>query len=148
MPARMRSGWAVIGDTRHLPGYCVLLHDGDADHLTDPGRRERAEFMFDLALLGEAVQHACSDADPGFLRVNYEVLGNPLPLLHGHVHARYAWEPDALRHGPVRRYPDRGEPRFRLDERHDDLRAALTRALERITAETYAEGPGGTRVPR
>jgi hypothetical protein len=34
--ARMRSGFAVIGDTQHLPGYSLLLTDDpSANHLTD-----------------------------------------------------------------------------------------------------------------
>ena len=35
---KMRSGYAVIGDTQFLPGYCVLLSDSDANHLTDRHR--------------------------------------------------------------------------------------------------------------
>jgi hypothetical protein len=33
--AKMRSAYAVMGDTQFLPGYCVLLSDSDANHLTD-----------------------------------------------------------------------------------------------------------------
>jgi len=37
--ARMRSGFAVIGDTQHLPGYSLLLTDDvSVDHLTDLDR--------------------------------------------------------------------------------------------------------------
>jgi diadenosine tetraphosphate (Ap4A) HIT family hydrolase len=90
--ARMRSGFAVIGDTQHLPGYSVLLTDDvSVDHLTDLDWERRTEFLFDLSLLGEAVERACRSH--GLRRVNYEVLGNSVPFLHGHVHARYDWEP-------------------------------------------------------
>lgn len=106
---RMRTGWAAIGDTQHLPGYCVLLHDGAADRLTDLPRAERAAFLFDLALLGEAVEQVCGERDPAFSRANYEVLGNSLHHLHAHVHARYFWEPDHRRKGPVWLY---GAERF------------------------------------
>lgn len=35
--ARMRSGFAVIGDTQHLPGYSLLLTDDlEANHLDGP----------------------------------------------------------------------------------------------------------------
>lgn len=132
----MRTGWAVIGDTQHLPGYCLLLYAGSADHLTDLPRPERAAFLYDLALLGEAVANACGAADAGFRRVNYEVLGNSWGHLHGHVHARYEWEPDNFRQGPVWLY---GRERFaaehRLDHRHDQLREAITTELRRILAE-------------
>ncbi len=94
---RMRSGWAVMGRTQHLPGYCVLMHDGNADQLTDLPRAHRVTFMHDMVLLGEAVERACRATDPEFLRINYEVLGNLWPHLHGHIHARYRWEPDHLR---------------------------------------------------
>jgi hypothetical protein len=58
--ARMRAGFAVIGDTQHLPGYSLLLTDDPTvDHLTDLDWPRRAEFLFDFALLGEAVERGC-----------------------------------------------------------------------------------------
>lgn len=133
---RMRSGWAVIGDSQHLPGYCVLLADVDeVDHLTELPPAARTEFLEDMALLGEAVFNACNGIDPHFRRVNYEILGNSLHTLHAHVHARYAWEPAEYRNGPVWRYPTelRNSPQHELAPEHDDLRAAITRELERLT---------------
>ena len=136
--ARMRTGWAVIGDTQQLPGYSLLLYqDPGVDQLTELSRADRAAFLFDLALLGEAVQDACVALDAAFLRVNYEVLGNSHHQLHGHVHARYRWEPDQYRRGPVWRYPDRTDPAHQLGPGHDALRGDLTRALAHITAEAY-----------
>ena len=134
---RLRTGWAVIGDTQRLPGYCLLLYAGDADHLTDLPRPRRAEFLFELSLLGEVVADVCAEADPGFRRVNYEVLGNSWEHLHGHVHARYSWEPDAYRDGPVWRYPDRDAPGHRLGPRHAALQIALARRLAGVVAEVY-----------
>ncbi|GAA2776884.1 HIT family protein [Streptomyces showdoensis] len=136
--ARMRTGWAVIGDVQHLPGYCLLLYAGQADHLTDLPRPERARFLFDLSLLGEAVEAACRRHDSDFRRLNYEVLGNSWEHLHGHVHARYDWEPPALRHGPVWRYgSERTDPVHRLDARHDELRAAITGELTKLLPDAY-----------
>lgn len=133
---RMATGWAVIGDTQHLPGYCLLLYHGEADHLTDLPRRERAAFLIDLSLLGEAVQRVCSNRDPAFTRINYEVLGNSWHHLHGHVHARYRWEPDEYRRGPVWRYGnDRLAAEHRLGPQHGDLRAQLTAALTAVMSE-------------
>lgn len=58
--ARMRSGFAVIGDTQHLPGYSLLLCENPAvDHLTDLPLDGRRAFLLDMALLGEAVERAC-----------------------------------------------------------------------------------------
>jgi diadenosine tetraphosphate (Ap4A) HIT family hydrolase len=138
--AHMRSGYAVMGDTQHLPGYCVLLSDvDDADHLTDLPRPARFAFLADMALLGEAVLIACRAADPGFLRVNYEILGNTLHHLHGHVHARYEWEPEEYRSGPVWRYPLewRNAPEHALGSAHDKLREAISKELEIVMAEAY-----------
>lgn len=128
--ARLATGFAVIGDYQRLPGYCVLLHDGDADQLIELPRDDQVAFLADLALLGEAVAAACSSLDTGFARVNYEVLGNAFHHLHGHVRARYAWEPDELRRGPIWRYPDLTDDQYRLDDRHDQLRKAITTELE------------------
>lgn len=127
---RMQTGWAVIGSTQHLPGYCLLLHDGTADQLTDLPRPDRLDFMRDLIILGEAVEQACRAADPAFWRINYEVLGNSWPHLHGHVHARYRWEPDRFRTGPVHLYGSaRNAPEHLLGPQHDALRDAITAAL-------------------
>lgn len=138
--ARTRTGWAVIGDTQHLPGYCLLLYGGRADHLTDLPRGERARFLLDLSLLGEAVEIACRERDPALRRLNYEVLGNSWHHLHGHVHPRYTWEPAHLLRGPVWRYGrERTAPEHCLGPRHDGLRAAVTRALTGVLAEAYRE---------
>jgi diadenosine tetraphosphate (Ap4A) HIT family hydrolase len=130
--ARMRSGFAVIGDTQHLPGYSLLLVDDPAvDQLTDLEWPRRKEFLFDLAILGEAVERACRPH--GLLRINYEVLGNSWQVLHGHVHPRYDWEPPDKITGPVWRYPTeaRSAPEHAYsDAKHGHLRAAITAELD------------------
>ncbi len=137
--ARMRSGFAVIGDTQHLPGYSLLLADDPtANHLTDLGWERRAAFLFDLSLLGESVERACRHA--GLRRINYEVLGNTLPILHGHIHARYDWEPAEMAGGPVWRYPPdvRNDPACAYsDAKHGELRAAITAELQRLVEQAY-----------
>ncbi|MGI5130969.1 HIT family protein [Pseudonocardia sp. CA-107938] len=136
--ARTRTGWAVIGDTQHLPGYCLLLYAGRANHLTDLPRTERAQFLLDLSLLGEAVQLACGKRDRGLRRLNYEVLGNSWEHLHGHVHPRYDWEPPRLLQGPVWHYGDeRTAPEHALGPRHDSLREEITQALAGVLATAY-----------
>jgi diadenosine tetraphosphate (Ap4A) HIT family hydrolase len=138
--ARMRSGFAVIGDTQHLPGYSLLLSDRvDAHHLTDLPRDARRDFLFDLSLLGEAVLAVTRTA--GAQRINYEVLGNSWPHLHGHVHPRYEWEPSDKIVGPVWRYAEevRDAPESAYDDaRHGELHAAITAELTRIMGEAYA----------
>ena len=149
--ARMRSGWAVIGDTQFLPGYCVLISDGpDADHLTDLPRAERAQFLTDMGLLGEAVMAACNGLDPSLRRLNYEILGNgdhfgelatraAQRRLHAHVFPRYGWEDDELLEGPVWHYPrDRWtSPRDAYSEENEPLREAIAAELARIAAGAY-----------
>lgn len=136
---RMRGGFAVIGDTQHLPGYSLLLtDDATVDHLSDLDWKRRREFLFDLSLLGEAVERACRPH--GLRRLNYEVLGNSIPVLHGHVHARYEWEPPDKIGGPVWRYPKevRNDPaHVYTDERHGELRAAITAELIRLMELAY-----------
>jgi diadenosine tetraphosphate (Ap4A) HIT family hydrolase len=137
--ARMRSGFAVIGDTQHLLGYSLLLTDDPAaNHLTDLDWERRTQFLFDLSLVGEAVQRACREN--GLRRINYEVLGNALPVLHGHVHPRYDWEPPERITGPVWRYPKelRNDPRYAYsDEQHGELRAAITAELHALLERAY-----------
>jgi diadenosine tetraphosphate (Ap4A) HIT family hydrolase len=131
---RMPSGFAVIGDTQFLPGYCVLLAEPEVAHLSDMHLEDRSRFLTDMALLGEAVERACS-AD-GLVRINYEILGNGLPLVHAHVFPRYEWEyPERLR-GPVWLYPPDVfyGPDHELSERHDAVREAIGEALDDLAA--------------
>jgi diadenosine tetraphosphate (Ap4A) HIT family hydrolase len=135
----MRSGFAVIGDTQHLPGYSLLLTDDlDVDLLTDLPPARRRDFLFDLSLIGEAV--LAVTREQGAHRINYEVLGNSWPHLHGHVHPRYAWEPADKIGGPVWRYPKelRNAPEHAYDEtRHGELRSAIQEELSRLKAAAY-----------
>jgi diadenosine tetraphosphate (Ap4A) HIT family hydrolase len=148
--ARLRGGFAVIGITQHLPGYCLLLTDDPAaNHLSDLDRARRTHFLLDMSLLGEAVERVCRP--DGLRRINYEVLGNSAAFLHAHVHARYEWEPAEYARGPVWRYPaevrDAAEHRLN-EERHGPLRAAIAEALRSITDDAYGAGlrqPGGSR---
>jgi diadenosine tetraphosphate (Ap4A) HIT family hydrolase len=90
--ARLPSGWAVMGDPQVLAGYCLLLPDPVVPHLNAMPAAAQAAFLADLARLGQAVLDVT-----GAIRINYAVFGNLEPALHGHVHPRYADEPEALR---------------------------------------------------
>jgi diadenosine tetraphosphate (Ap4A) HIT family hydrolase len=134
--AKVPSGYVVFGDSQILPGYCVLLSDvADADHLTDLSSEQRTQFLADMAMLGDAVFAVCGGRDPAFRRLNYEILGNSLHSLHAHVHARYAWEPQEFRSGPVWRYPLED----RNDERHDPLRSPDAEELDELRQAITAE---------
>ncbi len=138
--AEMRSGWAVMGDTQFLPGYALVLSNvPGAVHLTDLTRSQRAEFLLDIGLLGEAVMSVCNGLDPSLRRLNYEILGNRDRYLHAHIFPRYGWEDAELLSEPVWHYPpDRWtSPRDAFSDEHESLRDAIAARLRQIMAESY-----------
>ncbi|MDP9369803.1 MAG: diadenosine tetraphosphate hydrolase [Chloroflexota bacterium] len=142
--ARLTSGFAVIGDTQFLPGYCLLLASPRVGHLTDLPLNRRSTFLREMSLIGEAIEAVCR---PHRLRrVNYEILGNTDPYLHAHVFPRYDWEPVEYVGHTVFRYPPEkwSDSRYQLSEKtHGLLRAELTQALRRLVGDQGLEGAGG-----
>jgi diadenosine tetraphosphate (Ap4A) HIT family hydrolase len=140
--ARMRSGFAVIGDTQFLPGYCVLLASPQVERLSDLPRGARGRFLLDMSLLGEAIERVCRP--DGLHRLNYEILGNTDAYLHAHIFPRYRWEPPERAGGPVWLYPrDRWtDTRYGYnDEAHGALRACIEAELRLILRQVGdAEG--------
>lgn len=133
--ARMPSGYAVIGDTQFLPGYCVLLASSRVNHLSDLPLSERITFLRDMSLLGEAIERAC--VGDGLRRMNYEILGNTDAYLHAHVFPRYDWEPEERIGRPVFLYPEENwtSPSHHYnDARHHALRTAIGDELERLVS--------------
>jgi diadenosine tetraphosphate (Ap4A) HIT family hydrolase len=90
--ARLRSGWAVMGERQVLIGYCLLLPDPVVPHLNALGSDARAQFLSDMALVGDALL-----AVTAALRINYAIFGNVDPALHAHVFPRHATEPESTR---------------------------------------------------
>lgn len=132
---RLETGFAVIGDTQFLPGYCVLLVDEPGvQRLSDLPRGKRLAFLSDMDRLGEAVERACRNLDPAFRRVNLEILGNTDGFLHAHVWPRYEWEPEDLIGWPVWLYPQERwtSQEFALGPRHDRLREAIGAILDQL----------------
>lgn len=133
--ARLDEGFAVIGDVQFLPGYCVLVSDTPGvDRLTDLPRERRIRFLASAERLAEAVETVCGRRDPEFRRINLEIQGNHDAFLHAHVWPRYEWEGELAR-GPVilhgvHRWSD---PSTALGPEHDELRADLVAALERLS---------------
>lgn len=130
--ARLPNSFAVIGDVQWLPGYSVLLTDDPAvTRLSDLPRQQRLGFLSSMERLADAVERACAKRDPGFRRVNLEILGNTDPFLHAHVWPRYDWEPPELVGGPVWHYPPGHwrDPAYALGPRHQDLRTAIASHL-------------------
>jgi diadenosine tetraphosphate (Ap4A) HIT family hydrolase len=113
-----------MGDVQFPPGYTLLLADPVVGQLNDLATAEQTAFLTDMARLGQAVLTATKAA-----RINYEIQGNSEAALHAHVFARYDWEPDEYRRGPVWRYPSgtRDVPYNATD--HRTLRRAIASAL-------------------
>lgn len=137
MLRRLDAGFAVIGDVQFLPGYSVLLvDDPTVGRLSELRRSRRLAFLSDMDRLGEAVERVCARLDPGFRRVNLEILGNTDPFLHAHVWPRFEWEPQDVVSRPVWLYPRErwGDERYALGPRHDALREAIGEELDRLAS--------------
>ncbi len=132
---RLAASFAVLGDVQFLPGYCIALTDRPGVRtLTDLPRPDRLRFLDDMESLGEAVEKVCRARDPGFRRVNLEILGNTDAILHAHIWPRYDWEPPELVTMPVWLYPkDRwSDPSWRVGAEHDPLKREIARVLDDI----------------
>ena len=126
--ARMKSGWAVLGDAQFLPGYSLLLPDPVVPHLNAMTRDARRQFLDDMTVLGDAVL-AVTKA----VRINYEMLGNLEPALHAHVFPRHDSEVPELRTKPVWFYDWQAAPKFDL-ERDRPMIDALAASIIKVTA--------------
>lgn len=134
--ARMKSGFAVIGDTQFLPGYCVLLGDPKVRSLNDLTVAARLDFLKDMTLIGDVIMSAC---EPD--RVNYEILGNTDEYLHAHIFPRYHWEDRSRKVSPVWLYPsDRWVlPDYLYDDaKHGGLRSRLRLELTKVMETQYS----------
>lgn len=119
---RLASGWAVLGDNQFFPGYCMLLPDPVVPHLNAMDAAARAQFLADMARLGDAVL-----AVTGAVRINYAMLGNLEPALHAHVFPRKDDEPDHLRTATPWAAP-LGEAAYAFNEQRDARMIAAIRA--------------------
>lgn len=90
--ARLASGWALFGEHQFVRGYLLLLPDPVVPHLNALDAVGRAQFLADMARLGDALLRVT-----GAARINYAIFGNLEPVLHAHVIPRYADEPEAMR---------------------------------------------------
>lgn len=123
--ARLFSGWVVLGERQFVRGYTLLLPDPVVGSLNALATQERAQFLSDMARLGDALLKVT-----GAARINYAILGNVEPALHAHVIPRYADEPDALRTAHPWTYNWQAAPAFDRAVHGllaDSLRAELTR---------------------
>ncbi|WP_034756632.1 HIT family protein [Rossellomorea vietnamensis] len=132
---KMRSGFAAIGDTQFLPGYCVLLPFKEYSSLEELDFKQRSEFLLDMSLIGEAIIKVCNAR-----RVNYSIYGNTDAYLHAHVFPRYNWEPNERLPNPVWQYPvekwSNSEYQY-SDYEHREMRAKLTNTIHLLMEKAY-----------
>ncbi len=134
--ARMKSGYAVIGDTQFLPGYCVLLAYPKVEALNDLTVEQRSNYLIDMSLLGDAIQFVCNPR-----RLNYSIYGNSDAFLHAHIFPRYEWEPEDKKPCPVWQYGDLWHwTELQYSEyKHGKLRKQITEKLIELMKENYSE---------
>ncbi len=121
--AKLASGFAVMGDSQFLPGYCLLLAYPQVGKLNDLQGTERTQFVEDMARLGDAILGA-TDA----IRINYSIYGNLDPFLHAHLFPRYAWEDSDYATKPPMSIPAevRDQAEYAFDpQKHADLMQAI-----------------------
>ena len=129
----MPSGYAILGkyQPEAITGCCMLLPGDVVASPNDLDRAGRERFFGDLVLLGDAIVSVT-----GCERVNYLVLCNQVPELHGHCVPRFAGEdPDKRMQGPFEAY-DFGSARVADAGRADSvLHARLREALLGLLAQ-------------
>ncbi len=98
----MPSGYAVLNDHQPDPitGCCILLPRTVVASPNDLTHDDRARFFLDMTILGDAIMQVT-----GSTRINYLVLCNQAPELHGHCIPRFDTEDPTLRkQGPFEAY--------------------------------------------
>ncbi|TKD69782.1 HIT family protein [Pseudalkalibacillus hwajinpoensis] len=133
--AKMKSGFAVMGDTQFLPGYCVLLPSIEVNTLNDLDIKQRSEYLLDMSIIGDAISAVC---DPK--RINYSIYGNTDAYLHAHIFPRYEWEPAGNLSKPVWQYSKEKWTNSRYlysDVEHLSLKENLIKKLNELTKQLY-----------
>lgn len=133
--AEMRSGFAVIGDTQFLPGYCVLLPSRHIGSLNELSYRQKSEYLVDMSILGDAILKALNPR-----RINYAIYGNTDAFLHAHVFPRYEWESKERKYMPVWQYPKEmwSDAQYHYsNEKHEELKKEIYSHLLEIMKEAY-----------
>ena len=87
--AELDTGYAVLADNQHIPGYTIFVCKTCAPELHDLPPDVRSRFLEEMALVAEATFRAFSPR-----KLNYELLGNSVSHLHWHLFPRYADDPN------------------------------------------------------
>jgi diadenosine tetraphosphate (Ap4A) HIT family hydrolase len=124
---RVPSGWVVLCDMQFLRGYCILLADPVVPSLNDLSQIQRAEYLCNMALVGDALMEVT-----GAYRINYAIAGNTDPYLHAHIVPRYLTEPESMRKGLPWSYPKSMIDATKFDyERDHDLIHQLSQSIQK-----------------
>ncbi len=124
---RVPSGWVMLCDLQFLRGYCILNPDPVVADLNTLNRQQRAEYLCDMALVGDALMEVT-----GAYRINYAICGNSEPALHAHIVPRYMTEPEELRKGLPWSYTQEVIEAIKFDyERDRDLIEQIARAIRK-----------------
>lgn len=128
--AKLPSGYAILANQQPdaVRGCCMLLPDPTPAHLNDLDLADRSRFLSDLALLGDAVQEAT-----GCKRLNYLILCNQVPWLHGHVVPRFEQEdPELYLKDPFAAYDFPAAHKADATGPDRELHAAIKSSLDRL----------------
>lgn len=120
---RLPCGWVVMGERQVFLGYCLLLPDPVVPHLNALDASHRAQFLSDMARVGDALMTATTA-----VRINYAMFGNLEPALHAHVFPRFADEPLATRSAQPWAFDWSAAPEY-SDSLHEDLKRRIRAAL-------------------
>ena len=123
MVAKLSSGWVVMGERQVFAGYCLLLPDPVVPQLNALAGAARAEFLADMARIGDALQTATAAQ-----RINYAMFGNVEPALHAHIIPRFADEPAATSTAQPWAFDWTQAPEY-ADAVHGDLKRRIAAAL-------------------
>ena len=110
---------------QYLRGYCILLPDPVVTSLNDLTQEQRASYLYDMSLIGDALLEVT-----GAHRINYAIMGNFDQVLHAHIVPRYRSEPDEFRLNSPWSYPQDTMDSILFDyERDRDLMQQLRDAI-------------------
>jgi diadenosine tetraphosphate (Ap4A) HIT family hydrolase len=86
--AELTTGYAVLADNQHYPGYSIFLAKQCVPELHELTPDVRTRFLDEMARVAEAVFRAFRPR-----KLNYELLGNSVAHLHWHLIPRYVDDP-------------------------------------------------------
>lgn len=125
----LETGYVVIGDHQHFPGYTLFLFKEHVMELHLLDRTTKMKFLEEMSIVAEAVYNATA-AD----KMNYELLGNGDVHMHWHLFPRRdndLGEYGRNGKGPVWWYP--------MDKMYDESNKPSDEELERMKSSLLTE---------